>query len=577
MNIFKNKYYKIFPLSIFITKCADAKVTFIEKCKINIYKTEIKYDEKNFIDKNYNLLCSNNENFSINKKSSIENLLSINNYNDINNKKIELGEIKKQLSDYTYMSHNVYKEKNGKIDFKIGNDFIDNYKYNFYFYKNLNFNNIKFKLDNNDFKVSFKSNITTMNIYDVIEEYKKTEKEEDYRYSDIIEKILNEICNGFNAENYFLVINKKEINYNDDNITKEIYKNFISRLLNNEEINVELKKSYHLIINEVLLSNDLTKIYKIDNNKVKDLKVFLTSDYPEKKYLDLQNDLKDDDDYEKVKIENGEKDTEITNIDDVTITITADPDKKIIVPKQCTIEFKAGNNLFITDSTNYPTSKIIDFSDIEGGITTDINIENYINKTYPDIKDKCTITKTNDNSGNFKDGTVVTVTIDKEIDGITTKKDPNKVYVKVNFEVSDNTKYKLKENILKLNNNELEFEKDSKYENLIEKIKKNLGNISFKDGFTVIFSNSNFTSGNNLTNDGVYTFKLDNLDTNFVEEIVKDKQEKPEDHKNPKKDDDKETPNKEQNTPEQKETKTINNKKCCGGNKKCSDGNKKNK
>ena len=211
----------------------EENVTFKDEKQINIYKTEIKYDEKNFIDKDHNLLCSNNKNFSINKKSSIENLLSIDNYISKDNNALELNDIKTQLSDYTYKFYNVYNEKKEKIDFKIGNDFIKNYEYNFYFYKNLNFKNIKFKHDNKDFIVSFKSNITTKDIYDVIEKYKINKKEEDYFYSDIIEEILNEICNDNDAKKYFLVINEEEINYNDDNITKEIYKNFISRLLNN--------------------------------------------------------------------------------------------------------------------------------------------------------------------------------------------------------------------------------------------------------------------------------------------------------------------------------------------------------
>jgi len=49
MDIFKNKYYKVFPLSIFITKCADGEVTF-DKEHIKIYESLIKVDKGGNVD-----------------------------------------------------------------------------------------------------------------------------------------------------------------------------------------------------------------------------------------------------------------------------------------------------------------------------------------------------------------------------------------------------------------------------------------------------------------------------------------------------------------------------------------------
>ena len=211
---------------------------------------------------------------------------------------------------------------------------------------------------------------------------------------------------------------------------------------------------------------------------------------------------------------------------DLDIVITSFYENKAIniVPKTAEINITSKENIFIIDKDKYK-SKVLDF--VKDNIDTDTVISDYIDKkyiakTYPKLQGHYDLNVEGDNGGKFKDGTKITITIRDIIPDITTNKNQNKIYVKVKFEVSDNTKYKLKENILKLNNHEFELEKDSKYENLIEKVKENLENTAFKDGFTVLYDNSDFIAGNSLTNDGIYTFKLDNLDTNFVEEIVKE-------------------------------------------------------
>jgi len=453
------------------------------------------------------------------------------------------------------------------------------YVYKFFLYHLLEKKiNLKNK-SNQIIKLDFKEDISTCEVIEIAKDF-KTEN-----FTKRIIDILKEIYEDFDSEaEKILEIDKKKINHEDNSKNLNIYRDFLKNLDNeSKSIEIVIDDYYKINITNVLLSNNLSKIYKINDDKKDKIIDILNGDYKSYKYSSLQEELDKDENFKNVKILNGDNKTEISDLNNVTITITEDKGKdknRVIVPKQCTIEFKAGNNLFIIDRTKYPTSKIIDFSDSEGGITTDTNIEKYINDNYKEINGKSIkITPIGHNDGKFKDETVVTVTINEVIAGITSAKDPNKVYVKVNFEVSDKTKYKLKENILKLNNNELELEKDSKYEDLIDKVKANLGGTSFKDGFTVLYNNSDFTSGNNLTNDGVYTFKLDNLDTNFVEEIVKDKPEKPEDkpEDKPEEEEHKEDDNgknKEETKKTEQGVKNEEDKKGCGCNNKCSGGNK---
>ena len=356
----------------------------------------------------------------------------------------------------------------------------------------------------------------------------------------------------------FILIDGEPLKEKDkDKNNLDIYKSFIEKLQDDKvkEIKIVLDNHCHPKINNILLSEDLGKIYKITDDKKDEIKNLLDNDYESYKYSELQNALKDDADYKNIKIENGEEDIEIDDISNVTITITADPDKKITVPKQCTINFKAGNNLFIKNSEKYPTSKIIDFSDSEGEIITETDIVNYINKTYPDIKDKCTIISTNGESGKFEDGIVVTVTINEEIPGITSAKDPNKVYVNVKFKVSDTNKFKLNGKLATSNNFDFELEKCKKISDLLTEIIKKLDNTDLKNGYKIEKDNTVVDNKETELVDGAtYIITLDNNDTNFVVEIKK------EDPKGKGKEEGKDNNN--------------NNKKKCYGSKKCYGGNK---
>ena len=244
--------------------------------------------------------------------------------------------------------------------------------------------------------------------------------------------------------------------------------------------------------------------------------------------------------------------------DNINIEITDIDNKKLknIVPKTAGIKIDSKENIFIIDKNNYK-SKILNF--VNDIIDTNTDIKQYIDKTYSELKGHYDLKIEGGKDGKFEDGTIITITIKDIIPNITTAKNQDKIHVKVNFKVSDDTKYKLKNNILKLNNNELELKKDSKYEDLIGIVKCKLGNTAFKNGFSVIFNNTIFTAGNLLTNNGIYTFQLNNLDTEFVEENnEEEKQEEggkenntnnEEEHNNNKDDDD----NKENNNKDDKD------------------------
>jgi len=350
-------------------------------------------------------------------------------------------------------------------------------------------------------------------------------------------------------------------------------------------------------VKEIKLDKNLEKKYKIVNKyESKKLKMYKSLDY-----ISLYGELKYKYNFKGINsIKINDRYTyginEEINDDDIYIKITDIDNKKItdIVPKTAEIKIDSKENIFIIDKEKYK-SKVLDF--VEDNIDTDTVISDYIDKTYivntyPELKEHYDLKVEGGNGDKFEDGAKITVTIKHIIPDITTNKNQNKIYVKVKFEVSDNTKYKLKENILKLNNHEFELEKDSKYENLIEKVKGKLENTAFKDGFTVLYNNSDFTSGSNLINDGIYTFKLNNEDKNFVEENEKevpkeDNKDNEEEHKNDEeehKEDDEEQHNEhinnltnintnngndDNNNNNDKDTKKSNNGcKCCDYNKK---------
>jgi len=340
----------------------------------------------------------------------------------------------------------------------------------------------------------------------------------------------------------------------------------------NEELSILCHKARKYKIDSFKLDENLEKTYKIEKiNKIKG-QILNSYDTSTNAYQILNFLSKNF--YSEIKAitvngKNSNTDANLPiNEDNINIKITEIDNKKLknIVPKTAKININSKENIFIIDKKKYK-SKILNF--VKDKINTDTVISDYIDKiyitkTYPELKGHYDLKVENGKDDKFKDGTKITITIKDIIPNITTNKNQNKIYVKVNFEVSDNTKYKLKENILKLNNQELELEKDSKYEQLIDKVKEILEGTSFKDGFTVLYNNSKFTTGNKLTNDGIYTFKLNNEDTNFVEENEKEvPKEDEEEHKNDeeehKEDDEKHKEDDEEHKNDDEEHKDINN------------------
>lgn len=318
----------------------------------------------------------------------------------------------------------------------------------------------------------------------------------------------------------------KNEKYDKKKKTNELDKNKFKKLLDdNKKLNIYIRKYKRYKIKNLKLDEHLERKFKIteeckkkligepltfrDSKNTKYMCNFLNIRYiKELKTIDINNKYLNNDTFKPI----------FDNDLDIVITNFSENKAINIVPKESEINITSKENIFIIDKEKYKSKELYFNKD---NIDTDTVISDYIDKTYPELKGHYDLKVVNDKDGKFEDGTKITITIRDIIENVTTAKNPDKIYVKINFEVSDKTKYRLKENILELNDKELELEKGSKYENLIETVEKELGNIGFKYGFVVLFNGFNFTTGD-LTNNGIYTFKLDNLDTNFVVENIID-------------------------------------------------------
>ena len=536
MDIFKNKCYKVFPLSIFITKCTEEKVTFNDSGKILIYKDKISLNETklSFTYNSNSYIYQNNEGFIINKNLDINNFLNVDCYLDhgiFYSSKIEINIIKENLKDYCIGEIVIFNNDDKEV--KLKNKIINtDYQYQLHYFPKLQLNNLKFKLNDKDFEITFKENLSEKSLYDIVYNYQNTKKT--INYYDMIKEIIKNICSDYN-ENYILKkINNKAFDKNNNENNKGIYKDFLDCLMNGKNLTIGL--GYVIEIKDVLLNDNLSKIYKIENSKKEEIIGLLNGEYEEKNYSELQKKLNQSENFKNIIIQTVENDTAIHDLSNVKITIIEDNgegENRVITPKKCTIKFEAGNNLFITDNTNYPASKSINFSEDEGGITTDTNIEKYINTKYDKIKNNCIITSLGDNCGKFEDGTVVTVTINNEINGITSVKDPKKVYVKVQFKVSDDSKFRFKGSLVEKNEFNLVLEKNKKISNLLTEIVTKLVNKNLKDGYKIEKDNNIINDNEEeLVDNAKYIITLANDDSNFVEKI----EDKPEDKDKAKKD-----------------------------------------
>ena len=553
MNLFKNKYCKIFIFVPCVTQCSDSEeddeddddeeeITY-KNGHIKFYKTYLIIDEKGNVSENFNtnLLFSNCDKLEVAEKFSNINEIIKCSFTDGNNNVVSNeAEIKSELNKYKMEFVNIKTSETDtpkRYDELI--DFIKNNFYDFLLFPKLE-GRITFKNKyNQTINSELYKNIST---FDVYKKAKKINKENfAYRIFRILHHLIK--TNSYFPEKAekIIKINNDEINHIDDSKNLEIYKKFLENLNDeNGKIEIVIDDRYDINVTNVLLSDELSKIYKVEKKKEEDIKdLFVRNYYHESKYSGLQVFLKNHDVFKNTKLKNEDSDKDIEDLNNVTITITDDPDKEVITHKKCTINFEVSKGLFIIDNTKYPASKNIEFSD--SGITTETDINDYINKTYFNIKDICTITTQDDNKGKFEDGTVVTVTINKEKEGITTKKDPHKVYVNVKFKVSDTNKFKFKGSLVETNEFDLEFDKDKKITDLLNEITKKLGNKNLKDGY-VIEKDNNIVNNNEdkLVDNGTYSITLADNDPNFVEEIkqtpIDEPADKPEDTDKAKKD-----------------------------------------
>ena len=568
----KNFYVNFITSSILYNQvyCTDKS----DEVKIATGKLQIKID---------NILYNNEIEITLNKNEEI-NIDKIKQL--IINKKFKRND--KTKTELTLDEKGKYKilskDKNCKIENFLKKD-LGNYVIEISKYYTFHKDSI-IKAGKKDYVIGDKEFIVDSSIFSKKNNFEKN-------FFNNLENLLSDsnkkLTIDINGTNYYIDENFYEAFKSTEG--DKLDKNKFEKLLE-AKIEINLKKYEMYSINSINLSEELNKKYniKFETKDLDSLNNLL-------KFKEIPNDDKIRGELKKrfkwlntidIKNKDNKLDIIINNFDETKL----DKSNKYINHKKATIKIETINNIYIKDKEKYK-SKTLDFK--EGNIDTNTDIKEYIdnvyiNKTYPKLKNQYDLKIEGDNGGKFKDGTIITIKIKDIIEDVTTNKDPNKIYINVKFEVSDNTKYKLKENILKLNNNEFEFEKDSKYKNLIEKIKENLGNTGFKDGFVVLFNNINFTTDNNLTNDGIYTFKLDNEDKNFVEEIVKeipkeddnkDDEEKKDKDDEEKKDGDgeekKEDDNKDGEEKPKEENKGKDNKDGKVNKKVCSNSTKKNK
>ena len=174
-------------------------------------------------------------------------------------------------------------------------------------------------------------------------------------------------------------------------------------------------------------------------------------------------------------------------------------------------------------------------------------------------------------SGNLENNATYTVVFDENATDFVKEKEKGKIYIKLNFDVEDNNKFKLKQGIdsLKVINN-IDVKQGKDYKELLNIIKIKLGNKELKEGFKIYkgskVESNKFTTGL-LEDETTYIVVFANDDTNFVEEKQKPSQNPPKGQE----DQDNNNNNNNNNTEPTEETKKRNysgkkgkeNKKCC--------------
>ena len=129
-------------------------------------------------------------------------------------------------------------------------------------------------------------------------------------------------------------------------------------------------------------------------------------------------------------------------------------------------------------------------------------------------------------AGPLDDKTTYIVVFDETATDFVKKKDKNKLYIKLKFDVADNSNFKLKQGINDINS--ITVEQGKNYNELLNIIKGKLGGKDLKEGFKIYKNDKNneFTTGN-LEDNTTYIIVFDNDDINFVEEKTKSQKPDP--------------------------------------------------
>ena len=205
-----------------------------------------------------------------------------------------------------------------------------------------------------------------------------------------------------------------------------------------------------------------------------------------------------------------------------------------LTSKTAEIELKAGKEFFLVNNIEKFQINFVDDK-----IEQETQISTFIKDKYHQlsIDDNCVIEYQNDkgewgkveNYHVFDDNDRIRVTINKEISDIIEKKDPNKLYINVNieFDVRDNNVLRLKDEIENLENVEIESEKC--YNDLLNIIKRYLGNKNLKDGFEIYKQTEDvfykLEDKDTLEDGATYIVYFADDDSNFVEKISEEEAE----------------------------------------------------
>lgn len=139
MDIFKNKYYKVFPLSIFVTKCANKTVTFKNQRCVNIFKSIVKVENNGNLKDDDTDLFHNGAKYTI-KQRFDENNIRQGHLLDKDGNKCSTDVISKALENYVYATHVVNNNEGKRINNYnlVENGFNKENIYYLYFYKLIN-------------------------------------------------------------------------------------------------------------------------------------------------------------------------------------------------------------------------------------------------------------------------------------------------------------------------------------------------------------------------------------------------------------------------------------------------------